>query len=299
MTAGHDLRRGAVYMVGSALLFTLMSVGVKVSAQTLPNTVVVFFRSAGGLLALLPWLGLHELGTRRLGDHLIRAVAGTVSMYLFFYAIAHMRLADAVLLNYSLPLFMPFVESLWLKEPFPRRLWRPIVLGFAGIVVILRPGGGVFEPVAVFGLASATLAAIAQVGVRRLTRTEPVTRIVFYFCVVSTVASAVPAAVLWQSPPASAWLVLVALGVVATAGQLFLTRAYACAPASRVGPFIYTSVVFAAVLDAWVFGKAPDRFSIAGAALVAAASILALRGQGASLGSTGDAPPFDRGRSLT
>ena len=93
-------------------------------------------------------------------------------MYCFFYALAHMRLADAVLLNYSLPLFMPVVESLWLGEPFPTRLWTPVLLGFAGILVMLRPGSGLAEPVAIFGVASALFAAIAQVGVRRLTRTE-------------------------------------------------------------------------------------------------------------------------------
>jgi drug/metabolite transporter (DMT)-like permease len=66
-------------------------------------------------------------------------------MYCFFYAIAHLRLADAVLLNYSLPLFMPFIERVWLREPFPRRLWWGVGLGFLGVLVILRPGPGIFQ----------------------------------------------------------------------------------------------------------------------------------------------------------
>ena len=72
-------------------------------------------------------------------------------MYCFFYTLAHMRLADAVLLNYSLPLFMPFVESAWLGEEFPRRLWTPVLVGFVGLIVILRPGEGLIEPVALRG----------------------------------------------------------------------------------------------------------------------------------------------------
>ena len=239
----------------------------------------MFFRSAVGLVVLLPWvarLGWRGLGTVHFKEHVIRSLAGLGAMYCFFYAIAHMRLADAVLLNYSLPMFMPFVESLWLGEPFPRRLWSPIGLGFLGVLFILKPGLGVFEPVALVGLLAALFAAVAQVGVRRLTQTEPVTRIVFYFGVIATGVSALPLPFAWVTPE-GLWVVLLLTGVFATLAQLFLTRAYAHAPASRVGPFIYSAVVFAGVLD-WAFwGRLPDRMSLCGAALVCAAGILALR----------------------
>ncbi len=264
-------------MVGSALLFSLMSVGVKISALTLPNTVVVFFRSGVGLLALLPVLDLRRLGTRRPAGHLVRALAGTASMYCFFFALAHLRLADAVLLNYSMPLFMPFIESAWMKEPFPRRLWGPVLVGFAGIVIILRPGWGLFRPVALVGLASAVLAALAQVGVRRLTDTEPVTRIVFYFASTSTVVCALPLPWTWTTPSGSTWLAILGMGVSATAAQLLMTRGYSAAPAAQVGPFIYTAVVFAGLLDWIVWHKLPDLATVAGSALVVLAGILALR----------------------
>src|SRR4029450_5250201 len=99
-------------MIGSALLFALMGAGVKIASRTLSNAEVVFFRSLLGLLALVPWLvPLPPAGLRtaRPGEPLIRGVAGVLSMACFFYAIAHMRLPDAVLLNYSLPLLLPFV----------------------------------------------------------------------------------------------------------------------------------------------------------------------------------------------
>jgi drug/metabolite transporter (DMT)-like permease len=275
-----DLPRGALLMVTSAMLFALMGVAVKLAAQTLPNAMVVFFRNGVGLLALAPWLwplGWDGLRTRHLKEHLVRSLAGLASMYCFFYALAHLRLADAILLNYSIPLFMPFVESAWLGEPFPRRLWRVILLGFAGIVLILKPGLGLFQPVALVGVLSALFASVAQVGIRRLTHTEPVPRIVFYFGVIATAISAAPLATEWRTPPPAIWGLLAGLGVVATAGQLTLTRAYSHAPATRVGPFIYTAVVFAALLD-WAFwGQWPDRLSLAGALLVMTAGVLALR----------------------
>ncbi|HEU0107702.1 MAG TPA: DMT family transporter [Vicinamibacteria bacterium] len=277
MAHEYDLRRGAVYMVVSALLFALMSVAVKVASATLPNVVVVFFRSGFGLLTLLPFIVGADLRTRRPREHLIRSLAGIASMYCFFYTLAHMRLADAVLLNYALPLFIPFVESAWLGEAFPRRLWTPVLVGFLGVIVILRPGSGVMEPVALLGVASALFAAVAQVGVRRLTRTEPVARIVFYFAITATLLSAFPAAVSWTRPQGAVWWAALAMGATATGGQLAMTRAYAHAPASRVGPFVYSAVVFAAALD-WLFWrKLPDAFTVAGGVLVAGAGILSLR----------------------
>ena len=264
-------------MVLSALLFALMSVAVKVASETLPNVVVVFFRCAIGLVALLPFLAGVRLRTTKFAEHLVRSLAGIASMYCFFYALAHMRLADAVLLNYSLPLFMPVVESLWLGEDFPRRLWTPVLVGFAGILVILRPGRGLVEPVALYGVASALFGAVAQVGVRRLTHTEPVTRIVFYFAWTASLIAAVPLIGTWRAPEGGVWYAVIAMGVTATLAQLALTRAYAHAPASQVGPFIYSSVVFAGLLDWLLFHKLPDAFTVAGGVLVAGAGILSLR----------------------
>src|SRR6185436_677769 len=134
--------------------------------------------------------------------------AGLASMYCYFYAIARLGLSEAILLNYSLPLFMPLIARAWLREEVPPRLWRALALGFLGILLILRPGTGVFRPAALAALLAAVLAALAQVGVRRLTRTEPITRIVFYFALISTVVSAVPLLKVWTLPGRGVWTVL-------------------------------------------------------------------------------------------
>lgn len=275
-----DLPRGAVFMTAAGLFFAGMGMSVKLASASLGNAQVVFIRNGLGLVALLPWLlALGEAGlrTKRLPNHILRGVLGLLNMYCLFYAIGRLRLADAILLNYSTPLIMPLVERFWLGEPLPRRVWAPIGLGFLGIALVLKPGLGVFQPAAAVAFAAAVFGATAQVGVRRLTATEPPTRIVFYFATISTVISAVPAVPVWTWPPAALWWVLGAMGVLATLGQMSLTRAYAQAPAAQVGPFIYTSVVFAALLEWLLLGSAPDALSVAGAVLVTAAGALALR----------------------
>jgi drug/metabolite transporter (DMT)-like permease len=284
MTAHDDLRRGALYMLGSTALFATMGVLIKIVSARLPNEMVVFFRSFMGLLALLPLVwdrgGWRVLRTRHPGPHLTRALAGLAAMYCYFYAIAHMPLAEATLLNYSTPLFTPFIAYLWLGERVARGLKLAIALGFAGILLILRPGLSLFTPVALVGVASGVFAAIAMVSIRGLSRSEPATRIVFYFSAVSSAVSAVPLAWSWRTPEPGLWLPLVLMGLVASVAQLLLTRAYACAPAAQVGPFTYATVVFAAFFG-WLFwSEIPDALSFAGAVLVGLGGILAIHRAG-------------------
>jgi drug/metabolite transporter (DMT)-like permease len=276
----EDVPRGAAFMMLAALFFAGMGAAAKAASAELPSTIVVFFRNAVGLLVLLPWLrrpGGQGLATRHFGQHLFRSVTGLAAMFCLFYAIAHMRLADAILINQSVPLVLPIVERGWLGEKIARRLWWPIGLGFVGLVVILRPGSDLFEPTALVALVSTLFASVAQVGIRRLTRTEPVTRIVFYFGLIATALSAVPSALVWKTPRMEMVLVLLLMGAFATAGQLALTRAYACAAAARVGPFIYTGVVFAGLFDWLIWRTVPDRLFVVGALIVSGAAILALR----------------------
>jgi len=290
----RDLRRGALLMVASAVLFASMATAVRIASRELPNAPIVFFRHFLMLLFLLPWLAREGHGALRTDDfrgHLVRGLAGVSSVACYFYAIARLPLADAVLLNQSMPLFIPLVERAWLGERIPPPLWGVLSLGFAGLILILRPGTGVFNPAAIVGLASAVLASISQVGIRRLTHTEPVTRIVFYFGLIASIAAAPPAALWWRSPTPATWAVLLAMGVFATVGQLTLTRSYVHAPAAQLGPFLYAGPVFAGLVDWAIWGGLPDRLFVVGAAIVIAAAILALRVRAATAAPVPDGQP--------
>ena len=274
--------RAAAFMVGAAFLFALMSVMVKLASHSLPNAVVVFLRGGLSLVVLLPPIarrGLRHLRTAHLREHVVRGTVGMAAMYCFFYGIAKLGLAEALLLNYSLPLFIPLVERAWLGEPIPTGVWKPIGIGMAGLVFILKPGVGLFQPAALVAMLGAVFAATAQVGVRRLTRTESVTKIVFYFGFSSTLIALGPALLVWVTPQLETWPILVAMVASGTAAQLMMTRAYQLAPAAQVGPFIYGSVAFAALFDWLIFAKHPDAFSSIGTALVISAGVLALRGK--------------------
>ena len=279
-------------MLASCLSFAIMGAMVKTLARDLPNETIVFLRSAIGFVALMPWLfrrGIPRLATRHLRWHLARGLAGLAAMYCFFFALAHMPLAEATLLNYSTPLFIPFIATLWLHEHTSRTVWWAIGAGFAGIALILKPGIGLFTGVALVGLCAGLFAATAMVNIRRLTHTEPTARIVFYFSAIATIVSALPLAWGWRTPTPALWLPLAVMGVSGTAAQLLLTRAYAYAPAAQIGPFIYVTVIFAGAIGWWVWNERLDMLSVLGIAIVCAAAIAAMRRQSPAIVATAEA----------
>ncbi len=269
-------------MVLAAFAFAVLSLTVKLAARSLNEPMVVFFRCSLSLAFMVPWLLAmrvrpSSLRTRNVREHLVRAAAGMAAMYCFFFAIIHLGLAEALVLNYALPLFIPLVERTWLGQRVPKGIWWPLALGLLGLVLIVKPGTSIFQPAAAVGALAAVLAATAQVGVRGLTRKESISNIVFYFGVFSTAISAIPASRSWVTPPLELWPTLLAMGLCATSAQLLMTRAYRGAPAAQVGPFIYTSVVFGAGIDWFVFDKLPDLAAAAGALSIAVAATVALR----------------------
>lgn len=273
-------RRAALFVLSSALLFAVMGGFIKYLSQQLPVEMVVFFRNLFGLLVLLPWLlhgGVHNLRTRHLRLHLARSLFGLSAMYCFFYAISHLHLAEAVLLNYTAPLYVPLLAWWWLKEPAPRRLYGALLLGFIGITLILKPGLGIFKVESMVGVLAGVLTAGAFVSLRHMAHSEPPLRTVFYFGATATLISAVPLLWSWQTPPAGLLLTLLLMGGVASGGQLLLTRAYAHAPAAWVGSFTYTIIPLSAVVGWWGWGETPDLLSLLGALLVVSAALLVLR----------------------
>lgn len=290
----YDPARGALYAVAAELFFTSMAAGVKLASVELSNETIVFFRNLFGLLFLLPWLlrrGVNGLATRHLRWHVVRSLAGLSAMYCFFYALAHIPMAEAVLMKLTAPLFIPLVAFLWLGERFPQGVGLAVVVGFAGVALILRPGFGELSPVLLVALCAGALAAAGKTGVRQLTRTEPISRVVFYFALVSTVVSALPLTWGWTTPSVQGWGLLLLLALLATFGQVFMTAAYGLAPAAQIGPFTYTSVLFATAYG-WLFwGDTLTLLSGVGAALVFAAGVATTRARSRATPDTPEADP--------
>ncbi len=281
MPANRALLHGALLIIASEFMFAAMGAAVKAVSTSLPWEMTVFLRNLIGLFVILPLLlrrGLGNLQTTVPYLHLLRALAGVSAMYCFFYVLARLPLAEGVLLKMTSPIFMPLIALFWLREPLARLAVLAVPVGFVGVLLVLNPQGQ-FSLLALVGLMGGLLAALAKVTVRRLGRSEPITRIVFYFSLIATAVSAVPMSWGWRMPQPEEWGLVALMGVMGTMGQLLLTRGYSLGAAASVGPFTYFSVVFAALFGYLFWGETLDWLFVAGALLIVVAGVLAIRGR--------------------
>ena len=279
----RELRIGAMYLLLGEALLAVMGAIIKHLSVELSTEQVVFFRNLFGLVMLLPLVlraGPGSLKTSVWHWHLMRGIVGLSAMYCYFWALGNMPLTEAFLVKLSSPFFMPLIALWWLKEPAGKYSWLALVVGFAGVAVILRPGADLADNAltvaALVGLLGAALAALAKVTIRRMSATEPSQRIVFYFGLIATLISFPAALIDWRPIPSSAWFGIVAMGAVATAGQLAMTKAYRSAPTGKVGVYVYSAVIYGALMG-WLFwDEIPAWTTWAGAALIILAGFVNL-----------------------
>ena len=197
-------------------------------------------------------------------------------MYCFFYAIAHLSLGNTMLIKSTIPLIIPFVSAVWLQENISHRVILAGILGFLGVFLILKPDGDT-NWASLVALSSSVMAAIAFVAVRKLSATEPTLRIVSFFAIIGLSISAIPLIWTWQTPTLGQCLLLIGVGLATTIGQFLLTRGYQNAPASSVGIFTYSSVIFGSFLG-WLFwSELLDINYFLGAVLIVFAGSIVLR----------------------
>lgn len=274
------------WMLVAAALFALMSVLVKHASATFSPAELVFYRSACGLVAIWVVIAISHrrllapLATVHFQSHVWRGLSGFGALVLFFYALARLPLATAVTLNYTAPLFLAALSAWWLHERHGRGLNGAVLLGFVGIVLLLRPQvqGHAWLP-ALAGLVSGMLAAVAYVNVKQLGKLgEPEWRVVFYFTLISAAGGAAWMALAgYHRPQAGDWPWLAGIGVTATVAQLALTRAYHRGRTLAVGSLAYSTVGFSAVYGVLLFGERLPALAWIGMAVAAAAGVWAVR----------------------
>lgn len=275
-----SLAKGAAFILLSELFFVLMGTQVRAVSEGLNNEMIVFFRNLFGLQVVIPLLyqqGWQALKTQRPGMHLFRGMAGLSAMYCFFYAIAHLPLANAMILKMSAPLFIPLIAFLWLKETLSWMIALVVLLGFSGVTLIIKPDIGIIDTVSLIALAGGFFAAVAKTTVKNLTSTEKPATIVFYFALTGLVISSLPAFFNWQTPNLEQLMHLLLLGLMAGTGQLLMTKGFSCAPASQISHYSYSSILYASLVGWLLWDEWMDIWAWTGAALVVLSGIMLLR----------------------
>lgn len=275
-----SLFKGAVFILLSEMFFVLMGAQVRAVSINLSNEMIVFFRNLFGLQIILPlwWQhGFSALKTDKPQLHLLRGLAGVSAMYCFFYAVANLPLANAMILKMTAPLFIPLIAFFWLKEAPSWMIALVIMLGFAGVSLIIKPDLNAIDRVALIALCGGLFAAIAKSTVKQLTQTEKPATIVFYFALSGLFISSIPAFIYWQTPDTKQLLQLLGLGFLAASGQFLMTKAYSYAPASQISHFSYSSILYAS-LAGWLFwDEWMDGWSWFGALMVVMSGVLLIK----------------------
>jgi drug/metabolite transporter (DMT)-like permease len=267
--------RAALLMLGSTMAFGLMAVAIRYATRSVPTQEVAFFRNAFGLLALLPMLlrpGRASLRTQQLPRYLLRSAIGLASMLCAFWAIGHLPMSQAISLSYSTPLFVTIAAVLWLGETVRTRRWAAVVVGFIGVLIIVRPGSDSFTPGILVAVLAAVLSSLVAIQIKQLTRVDSADAVVLYTYVFWVPLSLVPALFVWVWPAGMAWLWLAATGLFGTVGQLLWTRALRLGDVSALTPISFMQLPLVATLGWLLFGERLDRWTVIGAGIILAAN---------------------------
>jgi drug/metabolite transporter (DMT)-like permease len=268
--------RAALWVAAGGICATTMNVFIRKAAAELHPFEVTFFRCLFGLLVLVPWLmrtGIGTLRTEKIWFFVLRAGVSLVSMLSWFYGITLVPLATATALNFTGPLFATAGVALILGEVVRLRRWAAVIVGFLGVLVILRPGIGALDPNLLIILLSAATAGIGVVTVKFLSRSESTTAIVTYMVLYSAPLALIPALFVWRWPSLATLGWLMGLGALGTTAHFCMVRAYSTADASACAPFEFLRMPFTAVLAYLVFAEVTDLWTWVGAAVIAGSSI--------------------------
>jgi drug/metabolite transporter (DMT)-like permease len=269
--------QAALMMTGGAACVALQNSMIRIVSAEIHTFEIVFFRNLFGLVALLPAMGggvgLTLMRTTRPGGLLAMSSAHLAGMVCYFMAIAYLPLAEVIALGFSKPLFVTLGAALVLREVVRARRWTAVLVGFAGVMIVLRPGAAAISPYALLILGGTVLGAAVTLMIKRLTATERIATIVWYQALISTVF-ALPLCLLhWRMPDAMGWLMLIAIGALGTLSWLAMTRSIFLVDASAVVPFEFLRLPFAAVAAYLLFAEVPSVATWIGGVLIFATTI--------------------------
>ena len=272
--------RGIVWLSIGAFLFSITDVIVKLLGRKFDPMELALFRYGIGMIILTPIflkMGLENLKTKKIGLHIIRMLLAMLAQVGIFITVINIPLADATAIFFSKPLFTTIIAVFLVSEIVSKRRWSATAIGFLGVIIMVRPGDGSMNLLALVGVAAALTFAIANVLIRVLSKTEPPNRILFYYHIGGIIVFTGPAIFVWQTPIGIEWVLLISVAVLTTIGMTCFVRAFSIGEANAVGPIEYVRLIYAAIFGYLVFSEIPSLWTGVGAILIIACAIYIAR----------------------
>lgn len=269
--------RGIMLLVGSTVFFSVSDVITKQLAATLPPGEVAWLRYATFALLVVPLLLLNGGGTllrsRRPGLQILRGLGMVASAIMFTYGLRYLPVADATAIYFVSPILIMGLSILFLGESVGWRRWTAAAVGLVGVLIVIRPGTGAFQPAAFLPLLGAASWAAAAVVTRKMSGSEHGLTTLAYSAFVGFAVLSVALPFSWVMPEGHEIALGLCIGVLSTIGHWLVILAYRHGSASAIAPFSYVQLIGAGLLGYLVFGSLPDSWTITGACIIAASGL--------------------------
>ncbi|WP_428251036.1 DMT family transporter [Halomonas sp.] len=266
------MKKGIICMCLGMLFLALGDATAKWLGEEYPTLMIIFFRTLVGLplIMMLAYRfgGLQSLRTKRLNIHLLRGIIYTLTMACFVVGISLLPLAEATAIAFVAPVLVAILSVPLLQEPISKPVTASSLVGFLGVLIVVRPSGESFQIGYIVMLGAALFFSLTMITARRWGATESLWSLVFYINLVPFLITGIVTPWLWVTPEGFYWAGFFASGVFGVCATTFITMAFRYAPAAAIAPFDYTSMIWA-VIFGWLFwGELPDRWVLLGAFLI-------------------------------
>jgi drug/metabolite transporter (DMT)-like permease len=273
----HSAAAGIACVVGGIFFLTLSDANAKWLGEHYNPLQILFLRALIAMpfvTALALWLGGRRvLRTTHPGLHLTRGAINVVSACCFYLGLRALPLAEATAIAFAAPLFVTALSVLILKERVDGKRWLAVLAGFAGVLIVVRPGSATFQTATLYPLTTALLYAVMMITARGINRGEGMLTTTFYIVLGQLVCSAVALPWVWQTPAMEHLPYFFGIALFSTLGLALITQGFRIGPASVVAPFDYTGLIWATILG-WIFWReAPDAFAYLGALFIAGSGV--------------------------
>lgn len=266
-------------MLLSCILFSVMGGLIRyLSLSDFHPFMTAFVRTLLAILFLMPTfykVGLRGLKTNRLGLHLFRGIVSAIAVIASFYAVTVIPLAASVSYSFAAPVIATVLATIFLKERIRLPRISAVIIGFIGVLVLLRPGSEPLSTGVVAALISAISVAFAIICIRALSQTDKANVVAVYSLLVTLPISFVFAVFEWSWPNTEQWMVLVCIGICAASAQYSISKAFSYSETTAIMPIDFTRLIFSAAIGYFFYNENPDVYTILGASLILGSAVYA------------------------
>jgi len=273
-----NTKSGPYYFLISVIFFSVMEILVKFLSSSYPIGELVFFRGFFGLLPIIFIMPkkkfFQNFKTKKIKLHIFRTITGCFALISIFFSLKYLPLADAISITFAAPIFATIFSIFFLKEIVGKKRWFAVLIGFLGILIILKPGTSLFSIYSIFPILFCVGFAASASLIRILSKTDKNYLISFYYTAGLTLVSLFLDPLSWKIPLFKDCLLLISIGIIGTLGNIIITEAYRKSEISLITPIKYLNLIFAIVFGYYLFNEVPEYSTLIGSVFIIVSTVI-------------------------